>query len=126
MKTWICLLTGLLFFIVLIYAGQVYLLHSTSQLTAVLEQVSEALDRENWPETFEHFDQADHLWAKSKLWWAGLTHHAQINLVDQSLIRVREALNIADYSEARMELGVLRHLIGHVIRRETFSLSNIL
>lgn len=125
MKTWIYLLIGIIFVIGLSYSGQNYLHRSSARLEQALDRVDRALQQKNWPESLSLFGQAERSWEKTKRLWAVLTHHEQINLLDQSFIRTREAILIQNYPDVRMELGILRHLINHVIKREEFSISNI-
>jgi hypothetical protein len=65
-------------------------------------------------------------WQKTKLLWAMLIIHREIDSIDEALIRSMKATQSKNYSEALIELNILKHYFKHIPEREKFSLVNIL
>mgnify|MGYP000211960947 CR=1 FL=1 len=125
MKSWVIVIIGIALFLLLGCAGQNYLNTSSQTLVRQLDSVQSALSRKNWDETFRLMQSFQQDWAKTRKLWAVLTHHEEIDNVDQALTKTREAILTQSYSDARMEMETLRHFIMHIAERERFSLVNI-
>lgn len=125
MKIWITLAIGVCFFIFLGFAEQSYLQKSSSLLDRELAQMEAKLSHHNWDEALHQLNKIETAWHEAQKWWALLTHHQEIDAVEQALVKTRESIIGKSYPDARMELGTLRHFIKHIAEREKLTLVNI-
>lgn len=125
MKPWFIIILGVVLFIFAGYSGQSYLNTSSRKLDHQLVSVQSALSKKNWEQALKHIQTFEQNWSKTRKLWAVLTHHQEIDNVEQSLTKTREAIISRSYADARMEIETLRHFIKHIAERERFSLVNI-
>lgn len=126
MKAWLPLLFGLIIFISIGCWTQNYFIASTKLLDQQFQRIKPSLERQNWTEASHQLAQAEETWNLTKKSWALLTHHQNLVEINQTIARIKQALNSEDDSEAQMELVNITQLITNVADREKFSLINIL
>jgi hypothetical protein len=119
------LLGGIFCFILLGYWEQSYLKVSGERLNHQLVRLESSLIRHDWETALKQLNRTEKTWKKTQKWWAVLTHHQEIDSVEQALTKTRESIIGKSYPDARMELGTLRHFLRHIAEREKFNLVNI-
>ena len=125
MKVWILSLCGLLSFLIVGYLVQTYLGKSAARLNQKLAAVEPDLAARNWDQSLKKLKSVQNDWKKIKPFWAVLTNHKEMDLVEEALIKTIKAISSKSYPDARINLGVLRDFINHIPERERFSIVNI-
>ncbi|HOP74275.1 MAG TPA: DUF4363 family protein [Bacillota bacterium] len=126
MKPWYIIILGVGLFILFGYSTQTYLNTSSQRLNHQLLSVQSALSENHWEEAARLMKTFEQDWSGTRKLWALLTHHEEIDNVDQSLTKTREAIKGRSLSDAQIEIETLRHFIKHIAERERLSLVNIL
>lgn len=125
MKVWFYSLLGLLLFCACAFATQSYVSKSAARLNGSLQKTEASLRLQHWGQTAAHLRQVSEKWQKTKAVWAIFLHHNEIDNIEQSLIKSREAVRCRDYTASAVELGNLKYFINHVPHREGLDLVNI-
>jgi hypothetical protein len=125
MKAWLIAMAGLVLFIGLALLIQYHIQATADQFEYSIQKATTTLNQHQWQSTSAIIQQIKTRWQKTKLLWAMLIIHREIDSIDQALIRSAKAVQSKNYSEALIELGSLRHSIQHIPEREKFSLMNI-
>jgi hypothetical protein len=125
MKTWLIAIAGMVLFIGMALQLQYHIQTTADQFEHSIQQATTTLNQHQWRPTSIKISQIKTRWQKTKLLWAMLIIHREIDSIDQALIRSAKAVQSKNYSEALMELDTLRHFIQHIPERERFNLVNI-
>lgn len=125
MKVWILSLCGLLSFLIVGYFVQTYLNESANRLNQKLVTIEPDLAARDWDQSLKKLKSVQNSWEKTKPFWAVLTNHKEMDLVEEALIKTIKAISSKSYPDARINLGVLRDFIKHIPERERFSLVNV-
>ncbi len=125
MKVWIISLCGLLSFLAAGYLVQTYLDKSADRLNQKLAAVEPDLTIMDWGQSLQKLKSIQKNWEKTKPFWAVLTNHKEMDLIEEALIKTIRAVSSKSYADARINLGVLRDFIDHIPERERFSIVNV-
>jgi hypothetical protein len=125
MKIWLISLCGLLTFLILSLFVQSYLDRSADLLSRELTGVEPELQSLNWDQALNKLDSFAKAWGKTKPLWAVLTNHNEMDLIEETLIKTTQAISSKSYSDALINLGILRNFIKHIPDKERFSIVNI-
>lgn len=125
MKVWILSLCGLLAFLVLSNLVQRYLDESAGRLNQKLAAIEPDLEAQNWDQSLLKLKSIQNTWEKTKIFWAVLTNHKEMDLIEEALIKTIKAVSSESYADARISLGVLRDFIKHIPEKERFSIVNV-
>lgn len=125
MKVWLISLAGLIVFVF----GSLYVQHfiglNTNRLDRGLETAETELEKNQWEKSLQDLESIKKSWQKIKPIWAVLLHHQEIDAIDQALVKTMKAVAGRNYSEAKIELGSLRHYLKHIPERVNLSLTNV-
>lgn len=125
MKVWLISLYGLLIFLVLSLMVQSYLDQSADLLSRKLTGVEPDLKSLNWDQTDNKLKSFTKDWEKTKLYWAVITNHKEMDLIEEALLKTTQAVSSESYTDALINLSVLRNFIKHIPEKERFSIVNI-
>lgn len=125
MKVWILSLCGLLSFLIVGYLVQIYLDKSADRLNQKLATVEPDLVARDWDQSLRKLKSVKNNWKKTKPFWAVLTNHKEMDLVEEALIKTIKAISSKSYVDAQINLGVLRDFVNHIPERERFSIVNV-
>lgn len=125
MKIWLFALCGFLTFIIFGLLVQSYLDQSADFLNRELTGVEPDIQSLNWDQARPKLDSFAKAWKKTKPFWAVLTNHNEMDLIEEALIRTNQAISSKSYPDALINLRVLRNFINHIPDKERFSIVNI-
>lgn len=125
MKVWILSLCGLLAFLVLSNLVQRYLDESAGRLNQKLAAIEPDLEAQNWDQSLLKLKSIQNTWEKTKIFWAVLTNHKEMDLIEEALIKTIKAVSSESYADAWINLGALRDFIKHIPEKERFSIVNV-
>lgn len=125
MKVWVIAMVGLILFISLGIYTQKQLAKTSQHFTKEIKNIDALIEQQRWNPASKKLIVFQNQWKKVKPFWAMLIIHREMDSIDEALIRTEKAVQSKKSSEARMELGSLKHYIQHIPERERFSLVNI-
>lgn len=125
MKVWILSLCGLLAFLIIGDLVQTYLSKSADRIDQQLGAIEMNLKARNWHKTLTGLKSVRNAWEKTKPFWAVLTNHKEMDLIEEALTKTIKAVSSMSYTDAQINLGVLRDFIKHIPEREQFSIENV-
>lgn len=125
MKVWIISLFGLFVFLILGFSIQSYLYDSADFLNQKLAKVEPDLENNNWEPALMKLKSLENAWAKTKPIWAVLINHKEMDLIEETLNKTIKAVFCKSYTDALINLSVLRDFIRHIPEKERFSMVNI-
>lgn len=125
MKVWIISLCGLLIFLFLGFSVQSYLYESADFLNQKLAEIEPDLKTGNRELALTKLKSFARAWAKTKSIWAVLTNHEEMDLIEEALTKTTRAVSCKSYTDALINLSVLRDFIRHIPEKERFSIVNI-
>ena len=79
-----------------------------------------------WSAALQSVQQIQNKWSKIKGIWAILIDHQEIDNIDVTLARMQKFIQCRDTSSALAEASALLKFIGHIPKKETLLLENIL
>ena len=85
----------------------------------------DSLRAQQWGPTDTQLRKVTQEWEKTKSTWAIFLYHNEIDTIEQSLSKSREAVRCRDYTESAVELGNLQYFIKHVPKSEGLNFVNI-
>ncbi len=125
MKVWLLSLCFLLFFLIGGYQVQSSLNRIADQLNQQLGEVELKLSSKDWDQSLSKLNSFRKNWEKIKPYWAVLSNHKEIDLLEESLTKTIGATSCKSYVDALIHLSVLRDSIKHIPEKERFSLINV-
>jgi DNA-directed RNA polymerase specialized sigma subunit len=125
MKVWLAAMAGLILFIGLAIFVQHGIQNTSKQFEQELDKVNITLAMRQRQPTITKLEAIEKKWQKTKLLWAMLIIHREIDSIDEAIIRTVKFTQSGQYQEAQVELSILKHYINHIPERERFSLVNI-
>ena len=125
MKIWLISLCGLLTFLILGLLVQSYLDQSADFLSRKLTGVEPDLKSLNWDQALNKLDSFAKAWKRTKPFWAVLTNHKEMDLIEEALIKTTKAVSTESYTDALINLSVLRNFIKHIPDKERLSIVNV-
>ncbi len=125
MKVWIISLGCLISFLIVGSLVQSSLERAADRLNHQLTKVERELVARDWEQSLRELDKLQKSWEKTKPYWAVLTNHKEMDLIEEALIKTIKAISSQSYADARIHLGLLHGFIKHIPEREKFSLVNV-
>lgn len=125
MKVWLLSLGCLIAFLIGCYLVQSSLDRTADQLNQQLGEVELKLNTGDWDQSLLRLKKVRKSWEKVKPYWAILTNHEEMDLIEESLTKTIQAASCKSYADALIYLGVLRDSIKHIPEKERLSLENV-
>ncbi len=125
MKILLISFCGLLTFLILGLLVQSYLDDSADFLNQKLAKVEPEIQSHNWKQSLIILKSIENSWKKTKPFWAVLTNHKEMDLIEEALIKTIKAVSCKSYTDALINLSVLRDFINHIPEKERFSIVNV-
>lgn len=125
MKVWLITLCGLLAFLILSLMIQSYLDQSADFLSRKLSEIEPDIKSLNWNQTDIKLKSFTKDWERTKLYWAVITNHKEMDLIEEALLKTIQAVAGGSYTDALINLSVLKNFIKHIPEKERFSIVNI-
>ena len=125
MKVWLLTLGCLISFLFGSYLVQSWLERTADQFNQQLDEVELNLNAGDWDQSLLSLKKVRKNWEKVKPYWAILTNHKEIDLIEESLIKTLRAASCKSSTDALINLSILRHSIKHIPEKERLSLENV-
>ena len=125
MKVWLLSLGCLIFFLYGSCLIQSSLDRTADRLNQQLGEIELELIARDWKQTLLKLNTFQQNWEKVKPYWAILTNHNEMDLVEEALIKTIRATLCRSYNDAMINLGSLQDGIKHIPERERFSFVNV-
>lgn len=106
-------------------ASSHYLHQSAQELDYLIGKVERNSRSNDWANAVNELTNLDNEWKNTSNIWAMLIDHAEIDNIDDSLIRMREYIKAQNSVLALGELASLKQYINHIPLKESFSFDNI-
>lgn len=107
-----------------IFANRI-LINDAQSLEDKISHVQSSTEKEDWSTAETGLTSILDEWPKVESKWAVLLDHAEIDNIEDALIKVNEYIKAKDSSSALAELASLKNFINHIPKKEAFSLKNI-
>ena len=122
--------TAIVVLIIVIAGSSIYVQSHMSNDAAVLEEAISKIERSvssgDWQGAKTGLSELDTHWNKTKVIWAMLIDHAEIDNIESTLARMEAAVAQKDVKISLPEAAVLKQYIRHIPARETPGIRNIL
>lgn len=125
MKAWLLSLCGLTAFLIAGSLVQSSLNRTANRLDRQLAEVEEKLAAGDWEQVSSGLKKVQNTWDQTKTYWAIVTNHREMDLIEEALIKTIKASSSKSYADTVINLGALRQSIKHIPERERFSTVNI-
>lgn len=125
MKIWFSSLCCLFIFLAAGYLAQASLDQTARHLDHKLAEVELNLHAGNWDQSLRSLNQVSQSWNKTKPYWAVLTNHNEIDLIDEAFTKTVSSFSAKSYIDALIHLSALRDSIKHIPEKERLSLVNV-
>lgn len=125
MKVWLFTLGCLISFLIGSYLSQSWLDRTADQLNQQLDEVELKLNAGDWDQSLLSLKKLRKNWERIKPYWAILTNHKEIDLIEESLTKTIRAASCKSSADTLINLGVLRNSIKHIPEKERLSLENV-
>lgn len=125
MKVWLLTLGCLISFLIGSYLIQSWLDRTADQFNQQLDEVELNLNAGDWDQSLLSLKKVRKNWEKVKPYWAILTNHKEIDLIEESLTKTIRAASCKSSTDALINLGILRHSVKHIPEKERLSLENV-
>jgi hypothetical protein len=107
------------------FASSFYLSHSASKIDHQIRKVEANSRANNWANANLELINLEKEWKKSSNKWAMLIDHAEIDNIDNSLIRMKEYIKAKNSILSLGELANLKQYVNHIPQKESFSFNNV-
>jgi len=106
------------------YANRI-LKNDAQSLEEKINHVQVSTKNEDWNTAESGLTSILEEWPKVEGKWSILLDHAEIDNIEDALIKVAEYIKAKDSSSALAELASLKNFISHIPKKEAFSIKNI-
>jgi len=103
-----------------------YLNFTANKLEYSVKAAGVSVSNNQWDSAEQQLKAFENYWEKTKIGWAILLDHFEVDNINNSFIKSRKYVESKDFSSALAELEALRQYILHIPKKEEFSLENIL
>lgn len=115
--------------IVLIFGAAFFesllLKNDAKNLEAKIINVEDSTKKEDWKMAETNLSSVLDEWPKVESKWSVLLDHAEIDNIEDALIKVDSYIKAKDASSALAELASLKNFINHIPKKEAFSIKNV-
>lgn len=123
------LFIGIIVLLAVILTFSMFIYHLTSEISEGLfynlEELMKKVEEEQWSETALCLERLNKKWNRADAWWTPLMDHSELDLLDQTIIRIDGLVRQHRKEDALLEIKVAERLIERVFKRESLSIKNI-
>lgn len=101
------------------------LINDAQRLDEKISHVEASTREEDWSTAETGLTSILDEWPKVEDKWSLLLDHAEIDNIEDTLIKVAAYIKVKDTSSALAELASLKNYINHIPKKESFNLKNI-
>ncbi len=120
---------GIILLLAVILTFSMYMYHLTSEISedlfSNLEELKKKVEEEQWSETALCLEDLSKNWNRADSWWTPLMDHRELDLLDQTIVRIEGLVRQYRREDALVEIKVAGRLIERVLERESVSIKNI-
>lgn len=124
------LLAGVIIMLVLLVGFSLFIYYQTFEiadgLTTTLEQIEETVKTEEWDKASRKAEVLRKKWDRADAWWAPLMDHQEIDMLDQSIVKVARMVEVQCKEDVLIEVGVAKTLVKHISELQRLDIKNIL
>ncbi|PKM83990.1 MAG: hypothetical protein CVU88_00355 [Firmicutes bacterium HGW-Firmicutes-13] len=123
------ILTGILIMLLLLIGFSLFIFRQTFEiaegLTAALDQIEETVQTDQWDKASRVVEELKEQWGRADAWWSPFMDHQEIDLLDQSIVRVARLVEVRRKEDALVEISVARTMIKSISELQRPGISNI-
>jgi len=123
------LIIGIIILIVAINGFAFYNLHRTTnhseEIIDTLEILRKTIEQEDWKKTPEVIQELEKKWEQADAWWTPLMDHREIDLLEQTIVRVVQNIEVRQKQEALVEIALAKRMTKKIMEKEQPYLKNI-
>ena len=123
------LIVGIVLMVVVINGFAYFSLQYTSSLSEdiidTLEIIREKVEKECWETVSDDLDRLEKQWEKADAWWTPLMDHREIDLLEQTLVRAIQNIEVKQKNEALVEIVLAKRMTRKIKEKEQPSIKNI-
>lgn len=90
-----------------------------------LEIIREKVEKECWETVSDDLDRLEKQWEKADAWWTPLMDHREIDLLEQTLVRAIQNIEVKQKNEALVEIVLAKRMTRKIKEKEQPSIKNI-
>ncbi len=99
--------------------------NDADKMSLQLEKLETNVEHKNWEKAESHVKQIDRAWKPIRFTWQILIDHAEVDRIDESLIRTKKCISLKEQSDSLVEISVLRQMFLHLPEKEKPYIENI-
>lgn len=103
-----------------------YIQYSADQIVAHFDELSAAIDGEDWAQARQLFSHCQAEWEQISSRWKAIINHEDLRDIEISFVDMGIVLEQENLEEAQEEMATLRYYMLHVPDNEKLRLNNIL
>lgn len=106
--------------------GSYYVLKQGADSLAILaESLQDQVYREDWAAASETYAEIDRAWQNMSEYWPMLTHHQEMDRIEENLCKLEIYLQYEEADDAQAELQTLIMYVRHIPLKESLTLQNL-
>ena len=99
--------------------------NDADKMSLQLEKLETNVEHKNWEKAESHVKQIDRAWKPIRFTWQILIDHAEVDRIDESLVRAKKSIFLKEQSDSLVEISVLRQMLLHLPEKERPHIENI-
>lgn len=102
-----------------------YTMSFSEEIIDTLEILREKVEREDWDKTPGSINLLEKQWENADAWWTPLMDHREIDLLEQTIVRVIQNIELKQKNEALVEIALAKRMTKNIMEKEQPSIKNI-
>ncbi|ADL13043.1 DUF4363 family protein [Acetohalobium arabaticum] len=123
------LVIGITIFLILLLGLSVYgyreVVNSAEPILDKLNKLETEIQNEDWQTAKTTNEALQDRWEKTQNLWTPLVDHSRVDGLENSLIKIKKAVNEEEKTEALLEIAVSRRLVQNVPNTQKINFKNI-
>ncbi len=99
--------------------------NDADKLSLQLERLESNVGDKDWEKAESHVKQIDRTWKPTRFVWQILIDHAEVDRIDESLVRAKKYVSLKEQTDSLIEISVLRQMFLHLPEKEKPNIENI-
>ena len=108
-----------------VFCQNILLQKDADKISLQLEKLEKNVELKNWGKAESGAKQIDRIWKPTRFAWQILIDHAEVDRIDESLVRAKKSIFLKEQSDSLVEISVLRQMFLHLPEKERPHIENI-
>lgn len=108
-----------------VFCQNILLQKDADKISLQLEKLEKNVELKNWKKAESGAKQIDRIWKPTRFAWQILIDHAEVDRIDESLVRAKKSIFLKEQSDSLVEISVLRQMLLHLPEKERPHIENI-